>query len=82
MKKLSQLDSYLNESLQTGRTDSESGMGFVTVKKTDDGMGFNVTFCIEGSAREGELPSDAQAKMKKALDDIEKIVMKELDWLM
>lgn len=81
MKSLSKIDGYLNESLKAGKINTEGGFGFAQVTRTEDGMGFNVEIKFEGSVMEGELPKDAEAQLKRVINEIEEKISGELDWL-
>jgi len=81
--KLKQFDDFeLNEYANpTPRLDTKGGMGFVLMKSTDDGIGYNIHIEFQGSAMEADMPNDWKKKLEMFANEVEKKLNGDIDWL-
>lgn len=78
MKRLSEIDGYLNENLKPGTIPINNGMAVVKVERTEDGRGFSVEVLFQGDVLEADLPSDAEQQLKDAAGEM----VNKLGWLL
>lgn len=79
IQKLSEIESLLNEELETGTHSSKNGNGNVKINKIEGGYEISIEF--QGTVRDAELPGNAKADLYKVLDELEKTITEKLEWL-